>query len=110
MVLTGREWLHRVETRPSRFAPAGECLCVKAVIYRLKQRHLPPCQFQRFRWSPDRQKNILVHEGLPLLGAEDDRMDVAAWLQGLGLERYVQAFRDNEIDWDALPKLSAPRS
>jgi class 3 adenylate cyclase len=34
-------------------------------------------------------------------------MDVAAWLQGLGLERYVPAFRDNEIDWDALPKLSA---
>ena len=45
--------------------------------------------------------------GLPLLGAEDHRMDVAAWLQGLGLERYVPAFRDNEIDWDALPKLSA---
>jgi hypothetical protein len=34
-------------------------------------------------------------------------VDVAAWLQGLGLERYVPAFRDNEIDWDALPKLSA---
>ena len=34
-------------------------------------------------------------------------MDVAAWLQGLGLERYVPAFRDNEIDWDALPKLTA---
>src|SRR5580693_2477355 len=34
-------------------------------------------------------------------------MDVAAWLRGLGLERYVPAFRDNEIDWDALPKLSA---
>ena len=33
-------------------------------------------------------------------------MDVAAWLQGLGLERYVPAFRDNEIDWDALPQLS----
>src|SRR6202040_3408223 len=45
--------------------------------------------------------------GLPLLGAEDHRMDVAAWLQGLGLERYVPAFRDNEIDWEALPKLTA---
>jgi hypothetical protein len=32
-------------------------------------------------------------------------MDIAAWLQALGLERYVPAFRDNEIDWDALPKL-----
>jgi class 3 adenylate cyclase len=34
-------------------------------------------------------------------------MDVAAWLQGLGLERYVPAFRDNENDWEALPKLTA---
>jgi class 3 adenylate cyclase len=34
-------------------------------------------------------------------------MDVAAWLQGLGLERYVPAFRDNEINWEALPKLTA---
>ena len=34
-------------------------------------------------------------------------MDVAAWLQGLGLERYVRAFRDNEIDWEVLPKLTS---
>jgi class 3 adenylate cyclase len=34
-------------------------------------------------------------------------MDVAAWLQGLGLERYVLAFRDNEIDWEVLPKLTS---
>ena len=40
---------------------------------------------------------MVVHEGLPLLGAEDDRMDVAVWLRGLGLERYDQAFRENEI-------------
>jgi class 3 adenylate cyclase/tetratricopeptide (TPR) repeat protein len=33
-------------------------------------------------------------------------MDVAAWLQRLGLERYEAAFRDNEIDWEALPKLT----
>jgi class 3 adenylate cyclase len=45
--------------------------------------------------------------GLPLVGAEDHRMDVAEWLQGLGLERYAPAFRDNEIDSDALPKVSA---
>lgn len=35
------------------------------------------------------------------------RMDIAAWLKGLGLERYAPAFRDHEIDWDALPNLSA---
>jgi class 3 adenylate cyclase len=34
-------------------------------------------------------------------------MDVAAWLQGLGLERYVPAFRDSEIDWEVLPKLTS---
>ena len=33
-------------------------------------------------------------------------MDVAAWLRGLGLERYEAAFRDNEIDWEALPSLT----
>ena len=34
-------------------------------------------------------------------------MDVAAWLQGLGLERYAPAFRDNEIDGEVLPELTA---
>jgi len=34
-------------------------------------------------------------------------MDVAAWLQDLGLERYVPAFRDNEIDWEVLRKLTS---
>ena len=34
-------------------------------------------------------------------------MDVAAWLKGLGLERYEAAFRDNEIDWGVLPLLTS---
>ena len=34
-------------------------------------------------------------------------MDVAAWLRGLGLERYETAFRDNEIDWAVLPELTS---
>jgi class 3 adenylate cyclase len=34
-------------------------------------------------------------------------MDVAAWLQDVGLERYVPAFRDNDIDAEVLPKLTA---
>ena len=34
-------------------------------------------------------------------------MDIAAWLRGLGLERYEIAFRENEIDWAVLPKLTA---
>ena len=34
-------------------------------------------------------------------------MDIAAWLHGLGMQRYEGAFRDHEIDWEALPKLTA---
>ena len=34
-------------------------------------------------------------------------MDIAAWLRGLGLERYEEAFRENEIDAGILPKLTA---
>ena len=33
-------------------------------------------------------------------------MDIEAWLQGLGLERYVPAFRENEIDAEVLPELT----
>ena len=33
-------------------------------------------------------------------------MDIAAWLRELGLERYEQAFRDNEIDREVLPELT----
>jgi hypothetical protein len=38
---------------------------------------------------------------------EDHRIDIEAWLQGLGLERYMSAFPDNEIDWEVLPKLTS---
>jgi SAM domain (Sterile alpha motif) len=34
-------------------------------------------------------------------------MDTCAWLRGLGLERYEQAFRENAIDEAILPKLTA---
>ncbi len=34
-------------------------------------------------------------------------MDVAAWLKGLGFERYVSAFCDNDVDAEVLPKLTA---
>ena len=32
-------------------------------------------------------------------------MDVAAWLQSLGLKRYASAFRDNDVDDKVLPEL-----
>jgi hypothetical protein len=34
-------------------------------------------------------------------------MDIAAWLRGLGLERYAPAFRDNDIDGEVLRRLTA---
>ena len=34
-------------------------------------------------------------------------MDIAAWLESLGLGRYAQAFRENDIDADVLPRLTA---
>jgi class 3 adenylate cyclase/tetratricopeptide (TPR) repeat protein len=34
-------------------------------------------------------------------------VDVAAWLRSLGLERYEEAFRDNEVDAGILPSLTA---
>ena len=37
-------------------------------------------------------------------------MDIAAWLRGLSLERYEAAFRENEINWAVLPKLTADGS
>src|SRR5215475_480951 len=33
-------------------------------------------------------------------------MDVAAWLRGLGLERYEPTFRENEVDAEVLPELT----
>jgi class 3 adenylate cyclase len=33
-------------------------------------------------------------------------VDVAAWLRGLGLQQYEQAFRDNAIDAEVLPELT----
>jgi class 3 adenylate cyclase/predicted ATPase len=59
------------------------------------------------RWQVGGQSDILEQVELPLRGAGDHRMDIEAWLQGLGLERYVLTFRDNEIDWEVLPKLTS---
>ena len=34
-------------------------------------------------------------------------MDIASWLTSLGLERYLPAFEENEIDLSVLPRLTA---
>ena len=34
-------------------------------------------------------------------------MDIADWLRRLGLDQYERAFRDNDIDTETLPSLTA---
>src|SRR5215469_14905316 len=34
-------------------------------------------------------------------------MDIIGWLRSLGLERYEQAFRENDVDAEVLPELTA---
>ena len=34
-------------------------------------------------------------------------MDIGIWLRGLGLGRYEAAFRDNDVDAEILPELTA---
>ena len=34
-------------------------------------------------------------------------MDITAWLNRLGLQQYEQAFRDNDVDAEVLPELTA---
>jgi SAM domain (Sterile alpha motif) len=39
--------------------------------------------------------------------ASEENVDIAAWLHGLGLQQYEQAFRDNAVDAAVLPELTA---
>ncbi len=32
--------------------------------------------------------------------------DIAQWLEGLGLGQYAEAFAENDIDFDILPRLT----
>jgi integrase len=41
------------------------------------------------------------------LPGTEESVDIAAWLHGLGLQQYEQAFRDNAIDAAVLPELTA---
>jgi hypothetical protein len=42
------------------------------------------CVSQSLPSHAEGQGNILLHEGPPLLGAEGHRIDIVAWLRGLG--------------------------
>ena len=39
--------------------------------------------------------------------AEEENVNIAAWLHGLGLQQYEKAFRENAIDATVLPELTA---
>jgi hypothetical protein len=40
------------------------------------------------------------------VAAGEQSVNIAAWLHGLGLQQYEQAFRDNAIDASVLPELT----
>src|SRR5215469_15862921 len=67
-------------------------------------RHSLEAQFPDESQAPARSRSRV-------LCAEDERrndtMDIGGWLRGLGLDRYEQAFRENEIDEEVLPGLTA---
>ena len=41
------------------------------------------------------------------VAAGEQSVDIAAWLHGLGLQQYEQAFRENDVDAEVLPELTA---
>ena len=43
--------------------------------------------------------------GLDRIG--EASVDIAAWLHGLGPQQYEQAFRENDVDAEVLPELTA---
>jgi hypothetical protein len=65
--------------------------------------------FQRCRRPSEGERNILVREGLPLLGAEDHRMDVAARLRGLELDLLLRRWaRAKAGDGQVVPGSGEP--
>jgi class 3 adenylate cyclase/predicted ATPase len=56
-------------------------------------------------WRPDSRSDKLSLADL--IGLLENAVEILAWLRELGLERYEQAFRENEVAADILPKLTA---
>ncbi len=49
----------------------------------------------------------MIECGVSSFGCSGDMVDIAVWLRELGLECYESAFRDNDIDAEVLPQLTA---
>src|ERR1700722_10114393 len=56
-------------------------------------------------WHADRRSDTV--SAADLIGLLENAVDILAWLRELGLERYEEAFRENEIAAEILPKLTA---
>jgi class 3 adenylate cyclase/predicted ATPase len=86
--------------------PDMRCLSFKSG-HCLTNRDIRRCVYSTPPLAARREERYRRPSGAAAPRSEDHRMDIEAWLQGLGLERYVHAFRDNEIDWEVLPKLTS---
>ena len=56
-------------------------------------------------WYADLRSDSVSTAGL--IAWAGNAVDILAWLRELGLERYEQAFQENEVAADILPKLTA---
>ena len=52
-------------------------------------------------WHADRRSDTV--SAADLIGLLENAVDILAWLRELGLERYEEAFRENEIAAEILP-------
>jgi class 3 adenylate cyclase/tetratricopeptide (TPR) repeat protein len=52
-------------------------------------------------------RQYVVPSPRAVVTASEENVDIAAWLHGLGLQQYEQAFRDNAVDAAVLPELTA---
>jgi SAM domain (Sterile alpha motif) len=55
----------------------------------------------------DRRGLTEPHSAAGLSAEAGQAMDVADWLRALGFERYEAAFRENDVDAELLPSLTA---
>jgi class 3 adenylate cyclase/predicted ATPase len=76
-----------------------------------KRKYAPNCpaSVNRFTLDPQFSGYGAPNAGLTTTSnqTEGHRMDVLAWLRGLGLDRYAPAFRDNDIDGEVLRELTS---
>jgi hypothetical protein len=93
MVSTDREWLHRVDCGPSRFARPGDADELKAVIYCLKPRRPTLRPSQRNRWQLEGRRDIL-HEKLAPWNAGAATMEIMPHIRILDFRLTV---RDGEV-------------